>query len=163
MQSPQAKLKDIRRILTLWPSQAADEGDDLVRAYLLAVEDYAADDVTRAVDTMVKGTAPGLNPGFRPKPSEVGAECRRQLNLRLDGERRERMFRPALPPPDVERSPESQARVKALIDGAVANLAAKSLDDPVERHRKRIAKTNERFDRDPYFEVGDPEGEADAA
>lgn len=122
MQSPQGKLKEIRRILTLWPSQAADEGDDLVRAYLLAVDDYPADDVTMAVDTLVKGVAPGVNPGFRPKPSEVGAECRRQMNLRLEREARGRTYRPKLPAPDIAHSPESRARVAALVAAAVGSL-----------------------------------------
>ena len=163
MQSPQAKLKDIQRILALWPSQAADDGEELLRAYLLAVEDYHADDVTRAVDTMVKGTAPGINPGFRPKPSEVGAECRRQLNLRVDRENLDKRLHPALPPPDIERSPESRARVAAMVKQVAANLAAPPEEDPKERHRRRIAKTNEVFDAERGFSVGDPEGAADAA
>lgn len=158
-------MKDITRLLGSWPSAAAPvDGDEQLRSYLLAVEDYPAQDVEAAVVALIKGVAPGVNPGFLPPPAVVGAECKRQNNLRCEREARDRRLHPALPPPDVERTPESQARVKALIDGAVANLASKSLDeDPIERHRRRIAKTNERFDRDPYFEVGDPEDEADAA
>lgn len=163
MQSPQAKLKDIQRILALWPSQAADDGEELLRAYLLAVEDYHADDVTRAVDTMVKGTAPGINPGFRPKPSEVGAECRRQMNLRLDSERREKNSRPALPPPPIERDDASRARVAAMVKQVVATIGTAPDDTPIERHRRIIAKTNERFDKDQWFEVGDPEDHEAAA
>lgn len=154
MQSPQAKLKQIQRILALWPSQAADDGDELLRAYLFVVDDYPADDVEAAVDLMVKGLAPGLNPGFRPKPPEVGAECRRQMNLRCEREARLKALRPRLPPPDVVRSPESQARVKELVAGVVKKLAAEPDDDPAERHRRRVARAN------AYFDAGDPDEDA---
>lgn len=163
MQSPQAKLKQIRRILALWPSQAGDDGEDLLRGYLLAIEDYPADDVERGVDQLVKGTAPGINPSFRPKPSEVGAECRRQMNLRLDSEAREAARRPKLPPPDVERTPESQARVKELVERTVRGLRTPDSDDPVARHRRQLAKANACFDQERGYSVGDPEGHEDAA
>lgn len=147
----------------MWPPQAGDDGDELVRGYLLAVEDYPAGDVELAVDTLIKGVAPGINPSFRPKPPEVGSECRRQMNLRLDSEARARAYRPKLPPPDIERTPESQARVKALVEGAVANLTAASLDDPAERHRAAIRRSNAYFDAERGFSVGDPEGDRDVA
>src|SRR5690348_8447584 len=111
MQQPQAKLKQIQRIFALWPSQAGDDGEELLRGYLLAVDDYPADDVERGVDMLVKGTAPGVSPSYRPKPPEVGAECRCQMMLRLDSEARERAFRPKLPPPDVVKDKASRDRV----------------------------------------------------
>jgi hypothetical protein len=141
----------------LWPSQATDDGDELLRAYLFVADDYPADDVEAAVDLMVKGIAPGINPGFRPKPSEFGAECRRQMNLRLDREARERAFRPKLPPPDVERTPESQARVRAMVEAVVGKLASDPDDNPQERHRRRIAKAN------AYWDAGDSEDHEAAA
>lgn len=122
----------------MWSSQAADDGDELLRAYLLAVEDYAAADVTAAVDLMVKGTAPGINPGFRPKPSEVGAECRRQLNLRVDRENQHTRLHPRISPPDIVKTAESRAKFKNIVDQVVANLASPE-ESPHERHRRRIA------------------------
>jgi hypothetical protein len=133
------------------------------KIYVEALVMYDIRDIEAAIQSFITGSAPGVNPAFVPAAPLVAAECRRLMNLRVDRENRDKRLHPALPPPDVERSPESRAKVKAMIDDVVANLAAKSLDDPVERHRKRIAKTNERFDRDPYFEVGDPDGAADAA
>jgi hypothetical protein len=156
-------LADINRLLSGYPPGNWTDPEQALRSYLLAVDDYPAQDVEAAVVALIKGVAPGVNPGFLPPPAVVGAECKRQNNLRCEREARDKRLHPALPPPDVERTPESRARVKAMIDQTVANLAAKSLDDPVERHRRRIAKTNERFDANPYFEVGDPEDTADAA
>lgn len=164
MQSPQAKVKQISRILALWPSQAADDGEELLRAYLFVVDDYPADDVERAVDLMVKGIAPGINPGFRPKPSEVGAECRRQMNLRVDHENRLRAARPKLPPPDIVHSPESRERVKAMVAGVVAKLSANSLRGESEANRiAMIRRANERFDAERGYGVGDPEDHEAAA
>jgi hypothetical protein len=160
MQSTQAKLTQVRRILALWPPQATDDAEELLRGYLLAVEDYHADDVWRAVDTLIKGTAPGVNPSFRPKPSEVGAECRRQMNLRLDSEYRDKMARPKLAPPDIERTPESQARVRALMEQTLRGLNRMTGDDPIERHRAVLRKTNEYFDAERGFTVGDDHEDA---
>jgi hypothetical protein len=166
MLSPQAKLKEIRRILALWPSQAADEGDELLRGYLLAVEDYPSDDVTLAVDAFVKGNAPGINPSFRPKPAEVGAECRRQMNLRLDRERREKLARPALPPPMVDHDPESRARIAAMVDTFIGKTAALMRTEEAEADARRKAifdRTNARFDAERGYEIGDHEDHEAAA
>jgi hypothetical protein len=160
MQSPQVKPNQVRRILALWPPQATDDGDELVRGYLLAVEDYHADDVWRAVDTLIKGTAPGVNPSFRPKPSEVGAECRRQMNLRLDSEYRTKLSQPKLAPPDIERTPESQARVRELMKQTLLGLKRVTDDDPIARHRAVLRKANEYFDAERGFTVGDDHEDA---
>lgn len=163
----------------MWPSQAGDDGEDLLRGYLLAVEDYPADDVERAVDQLVKGTAPGINPSFRPKPSEVGAECRRQLNLRLDAEARQRLARPKLPKPDYQRSPEEEARVKAGFAALIEDLAVKVRTEDAAatlRNKAVLDKANKRFAPDMTdeavhqrlgrrlsYSVGDIDGDMDAA
>lgn len=145
---------------------------------MLAVDDFAPIDVEVAVDTLIKGAAPGVNPNFLPPPATVGAECRRQLHLRLDHEAR--VAKPRLPPPGVEHSPESRARIKAMVD-AVASKA--SLPDAIrDKSSKARGEADTRWllnrgdlvehPGNPYpvsrkllrqFEVGDPEGEADAA
>lgn len=157
----------------MWPAQASDDGEELLRAYLLAVEDYFPDDVQRAVDLLVKGVAPGVNPSYRPKPSEVGAECRRVMNLRLDSETRGR--KPALPPPIIEHSPDERARMVAIAQAAVAGLTASMRTEDAEAEKRRKAgwqKTNERFQPDMSqsamkqrlgFETGDADGDRGVA
>lgn len=173
-------MADINRLLACYPPGSSAEPEQMLRGYLLAVEDYAADDVEAAVDTLIKGAAPGVNPNFLPPPATVGAECRRQLNLRLDSQQRSQLARPALPRPDVEHSPESRARIKAMVD-AVASKA--SLPDAIrDKSSKARGEADTRWllnrgdlvehPGNPYpvsrtllrqFEVGDPEAEADAA
>jgi hypothetical protein len=163
MQSPQAKLKDIKRLLGVYPPLNTADAEQAVRNYLLAVDDYTAADVEAAVDTFIKGSAPGVNPSFLPPPPAVGAECRRQLNLRLDREARDKLSRPALPEPDVERTPESQARVRELVERTVHGLRTPDSDDPAARHKRRMEKTNARFDQERRYSVGDRDGHEDAA
>lgn len=146
-----------------------------MRGYLLAVDDYVADDVTAAVDSFIKGIAPGVNPNFLPTAASVGAECRRQLNLRLDRENRIKATQPKLIPPDIEKSPEERARMKAKLDEFLAKSAAQMRvvgDEADEKARAVLRKTNERFapdmDDDEVhkrlgFTAGDPEDAADAA
>lgn len=171
MQSPQAHLIQIRRILALWPPQAGDSGEELLRSYVLAIEDYPAGDVEAAVDNLIKGVAPGVSPSFRPKPPEVGAECRRVMNLRLDSEQRRFAPRGSLPAPTIERTPESQARVAEMMHKAVAGLASELRTPDAEETRRKRSFQSRVFDRfDPPqtdeemrqrlgFTVGDPDEE----
>lgn len=147
MQYPQAKLKEITRLLASWPS-AAGEGDEQLRSYLLAVEDYPAQDVEAAVTTLIKGIAPGVNPNFLPPPAALGSESHRQNHLRCDREDRDRRLRPALAPPDIEHTPESRARMKVILDAGVARLQAVTLPEneaDAKRAKEQWDRVNARF------------------
>lgn len=132
-------------------------------------------DIEIAVTTLIKGVAPGVKPGYLPPPAVVGSECRRQMNLRLDREHRERRLRPALPPPDIEHSPESRANVKAMVEQAVANIAEVTRTDDAAatlRRNQQWDRTHERFmpEMDEHeiarrlgFTTGDPEDHEAAA
>ena len=121
---------------------------------------------------LIKGAAPGVNPNFLPPPAVVGAACRRQLNLRLDSEHRAQLARPALPPPMVEHSPESRAKVANMVKGLVARTAARIGTEDAQGRTKILQQTNARFQPDMDdmsvwrrlgYRVGDREGEIDAA
>lgn len=166
MQSPTRKIEDITRLLACFrtPGQADPaDAEQQFRNYIFAVDDYPAADVEAAVEALIKGSAPGVNPSFLPPPPAVGAECRRQLNLRLDREARDKLSRPALPKPDVERTPESQARVRELVERTVRGLRTPDADDPVARHKRQLDKTNARFDQERGYSIGDRDEEWDAA
>lgn len=142
------------------PEEITRDRIERIKVYFEAVSLYDERDVEAAVDAFLSGTAPGVNPTFAPPAPAVGAECRRQLNLRLD---RERDRRPRLPAPDIERSVESQARVRELMEQTTRGLRTVESEDPAERHRARLQRTNERFDRERGYGVGDPEGDEEAA
>jgi hypothetical protein len=130
------------------------------KVYFDAVAQYDERDVEAAVEAFLSGSAPGVNPNFAPPAPAVGAECRRQMNLRLD---RDRDIRPKLPPPDIERSPEAQARVRALVEKTVHGLRTSDADDPQARHKRQMDKTNAYFDAERGYSIGDREDHEDAA
>jgi hypothetical protein len=174
MPSPQALLQEITRLLASWPGSATGNGDEQLRSYLLAIEDFDSMlDIEAGVNSLIKGTAPGVNPNFLPPPAALGAEVRRQNHLRAEAEDRARRLRPALPPPMVVHSPESRAKIKEMVDGVKAR-AAETAEHEAEARRKaqNWAKVNARFapdmDEDAMtkrlgFTVGDQVGHEDAA
>lgn len=146
------------------PEEITRDRIERIKVYFDAVALYDEQDVEAAVDAFLSGSAPGVsNPSFAPNAPMVGAETRRQMNLRLNHEARERLSRPTLPPPDNVKTAESRAKFKAIVDGIVAKLAIAPEDDPVARHRARLRRTNEVWDAERGFDVGDPDGHEDAA
>lgn len=129
--------------------------------YFEALADYDTRDIEAAVAAFLSGTAPGVNPNFAPPAPAVASEVRRQMHLRLDAEARVR--KPALPPPEIVRTPEAQARVKAMVDDLLRDLAEASLADDAEAYRDRLRRTNEAFDAARGYSVGSPEGDGEAA
>lgn len=166
-------MKEIHRLLGSWPSQATGDGEEQLRSYLLAAEDYPAGDVEAACTALIKGVAPGVNPNFLPPPAAFGAECRRQLNLRLDHEARNKPKHTALPAPEISEA--ERERVKAGFAALVADLGANLQTDDaaaVARRKALLSKGNARFAPDMSedaiarrlgFSVGDEIGHEDAA
>ena len=104
------------------------------KVYFEAVAPFQAVDIEGAVSAFLTGAAPGHNPAFAPSAPQVGAETRRQMNLRLDSEARHQ--RPKLPAPEINRSPESIARVQALVRG----LADRQRTDDARREPRPRAE-----------------------
>jgi len=163
------------RLFQTYPQFQAAESDKAMRAYFEAVEPYETRDIEAAIHSFITGSAPGHNAAYAPNAPQVGSETRRLMNLRLDREARERLAQPRLPPPDIEHSPESQARVKEMVAGVVANLKSVTADEDEATAKRRAEmwdRTNRAFrpelsDREVGrrlgFSVGDPEDHEAAA
>ena len=164
--------------------QQSDRGDEetvardrieRARVYFEAVAPYGVADIEAGSRSLLSGSAPGVNPNFLPPAPVVAAECRRQMNLRLDRENREKKLRPALPPPSVKRTAEDRAKVKAMVDDLVqrttAQIEAQNPKRPGIIQRANAAfmpdlsdeATLRRLNLTPYYSSGDPEGAEDAA
>lgn len=156
----------------------SDDPADRVKAasaYFDAVLPYEVRDIEVAVTNFLNGAVPGVNPSFAPPAPAVGGEVRRVMNLRLDSEQRRYAPRGSLPPPTIERTPESMARVKVMMDQAVAGLATELRSPDAEAERRKQAFQSRVFDRfDPpqteeemrkrlRFTVGDEDGDRDVA
>lgn len=98
------------------PGELARERIGKAKVYLEAVAIYEARDVEAGVDSLLNGSFPGHNPSFVPPAPVVGSATRRAMEFWLDSERRANLGHPRLPPPDIEKSPESRARVRAAVD-----------------------------------------------
>jgi len=144
------------------------------KVYFEAVSIYEAQDVEAGIADLLSGSVPGHNPSYVPPAPVVASATRRAMERRTDRLAREKALHPRLPPPDVEKTPESRARVKAMVNGLVNNFAEQHrTEDAAAAKRKhdRLVKANARFvdynDEDAMrerlgYSVGDREGEAAA-
>ncbi len=146
MQGPTRKMDEIDRLLSAVHTDATDPEQSL-RNFLLAVDDYPADDVEQAVTHLVKGIAPGVNPAYPLRPPQLGAECRRVMHLRLDSERRAKPYA-ALPPPAVSEAERDRV-------GAGLKQLASDLGETVRNaEAARAAKRREDYEADTRRRVG---------
>lgn len=99
---------------------------ELVRVYLMAVEDIDADSVASACKRFIKGLVVGANHTFRPTPAELATEARKQQAHATERKRIAQLPRApasrALPEPDEARMPSPERR-KELADKARAIMA----------------------------------------
>lgn len=131
------------------------------KVYFEAVGPYEAQDVERAVSDFLAGDVPaGWNVAFPPSAPQVGSAVRRAMEARLEREHRRRMLHPALPAPDVEKTPESQARVMALLKTVTEKL---SVTDDLRSDSAMLRRANARHDEvfapTLRYTVGDPDAE----
>lgn len=174
MQAPQRKLKDIQRLLSAFPATSQADPTLVLHNFLMAVEDWPADIVTDAVDSFIKGAVPGFDGRFAPTPPQLGTACRKAQEKVNRVAYLNRLARPALPPPDIEKTPEERERAKAKVAEFVASVS----DDPADEatiaiRNARWAKVNARFappmddhsvmERLLGYSVGAPESDREAS
>lgn len=82
MQSPQAFLKLITRLVSAFPPQTSAEPEEILRRYLEATEDCPFGDVETAVDEFIRGVVPGQNTNFAPTPPSLAARARMHTEQR---------------------------------------------------------------------------------
>jgi len=132
-------LAAINKLLSPFPQTTANgSADEVLRRYVEALTDYTLWDIETAVEAYLTGRAPGFDGRFAPTAPMLASACRRAMEERLDRENRARRMRPALPPPDVERTPASRARVKMAVNGFLKaqREITREETEMVERRRK---------------------------
>lgn len=156
------------------PEEITLDRVEKAKVYFDAVVMYDEQDVETAVANFLAGHAPGHNPSFAPPAPLVGAETRRVMTLRLESEHRDRQMRPALPPPDIVHTPDSQARVREMMASVTQKIVEPATAEAQEadrRHKEQWANVNARFMPDMSedataerlgvrYTAGDEEGEA---
>jgi len=156
------------------PGDLARERLAKAKVYFEAVSIYEAEDVETGIADLLSGSVPGHNPSYVPPAPLVASATRRAMERRTDRLAREKALHPRLPPPDVPKTPESRARVKAMVDGLVESFAEQHrTEDAAAAKRKhdQMVKANSRFldESDEAamrerlgYSVGDRDGEAAA-
>ncbi len=150
MDSPERVLNAISKLLSPFPAGAAQgTADEVIRRYLEAVEEFIADDIEAGVDFIMKGKLAGYNGNFAPTPPQLATAARTMRDKRLDHEALMRRYTPRIAPPDVERTPEAQQRVRQVMAQAVKTIGAAD-GAPTEEAaaaeaKERWEKVNSRF------------------
>lgn len=170
----------IDRLLLPFPALGSERAEELLRLYVGAARDHDIRDVEAGVERLMTGRHPGYDGRFAATPPQMGGAILRAMDERLDRERRQRLAQPRLPPPDIKKDRASRERVLAATVDVAERLDAISDDGEAMRRQRmkwQFEKVNERFkpDMNPWetqkrltgqeapFEVGDADGEVDAA
>ena len=180
MDNPERVLNAITKLLSPFPAgNTQGTADEVLRRYLDAVEEFYPFDIEDGVDLLMKAKIPGYDGRFAPTPPQLATASRVARDKRLDAMSRERRLRPALPPPDIEKTPEQRARAKAKVAEFVASVSPDPQDEATIAIRNaRWAKVNAHFDppqdedslterlhlkRGARYSVGSPESDDAAA
>lgn len=140
-------MKDIQRLLAAFPPISGDAAL-ILHNYLMAVEDYAADDVEAAVTMYIKGTIPGFDGRYVPTAPMLATGCRKVIEERSRKSYYASFNAPRLAPPDIEKTDEQRARARAKMQQAIDNLSsATALDsaEALDASKARWEKVNTRF------------------
>jgi hypothetical protein len=140
-------LKDIQRLLAAFPP-ISGEPSLILHNYLMAAEDFSADDVEAAVTMYIKGSVPGFDGRFAPTAPMLATGCRKVIDERNKQAYYASFSAPRLPPPDIEKTDEQRARARAKMQAAIDNLSsATALDsaEALDASKARWEKVNTRF------------------
>lgn len=140
-----------------------DEADEMLRVYFEALVDYETRDIEAGIADMMAGRVAAFNPSFLPPAPLVGKAVHDAMHRRLDSETRVRAAHPKLPRPDVEKTPESQARVLAIVAEVVAKWSvSEDLRSDSAMLKRAADRHDEYFKPTLNYRTGDPDGNVDA-
>jgi hypothetical protein len=171
-----ATIPDLLRLLfASFPASGGDSEAQLA-AYALALDGHDMRDVETAVRKLVRGEYDWHNPAFAPSSAVLGSAVIQERDVRLLSERRAKLRQPALPPPDIEKTPEQRERARQMMQEFVerqAAIEASNQADTYEARRRQFECTNARFKPDLSdhavmerllgYSTGSPESEEHAA
>jgi hypothetical protein len=164
-------------LLGSFPNFSSGDSEGALGSYALVMARADQQDLEPGVMILINGEYPGHDGRFAPTAPQLATAIRMARDKRLESERRTKLSQPQLMAPDIQRTPEERARVKAKIDGFLADQVVEQADpEAIKRRNEQWAKTNARFmpDMSPEamherlvrkrgYSVGDPEDHADAA
>lgn len=192
MQQQTQKLRAIRRLLGSFAERRGPAGEtDAQRAdrlalvthgYLTAIDGFDLDLIEAGVDLVLRGELPGHDMSFAPTAPQFATACRMAAERAARQRYINRVNAPRLMPPEIEKTPEQQARAKALIEQFVASQQAPQIVGHAaeQASKDRMAKHDALFAADFIpadgvgriskslakklgYSVGSPESDGEAA
>ena len=171
-----ATIPDLLRVLfSTFPASGGDN-EAQVAAYALALDGHDMRDIETAFRKLIRGEYDWHNRAFAPSSAVLGSAVIQERDARLVSEKRSQLRTPALPPPDVVKTPEQRARALAMVNQFVAQqteLVEGETSEQTKRRQERYAKVNARFKPDLSeaavmerllgYSTGSPESEEHAA
>lgn len=142
-------------MFSTYPRSDTTDRKSQVAAYALALEGHDPRDVEAAIRKLMRGEVDWHNSEFPPSAPLLGTVVIACRDERLDREQRQRRYnQPQITARQEEHSPESRARVKAMVDGFVKGTAKLMQTDDAAAHEaghaKLVEKTQKRFDPPQY-------------
>lgn len=144
-------MKDIQRLLSAFPTTGTADPALVLHNYLMAAEDFSADDVEAAVTMYIKGSVPGFDGRFAPTAPMLATACRKVIDERNKQAYYASFSAPRLPPPDIEKTDDQRQSVREKMNAAIENLAANMAlqsAEALEASKARWERTNDRFHPD---------------
>lgn len=171
-----ATIPDLLRVLfSTFPASGGDN-EAQVAAYALALDGHDMRDIETAFRKLIRGEYDWHNRAFAPSSAILGSAVIQERDARLLSEKRAQLRYPALPPPDVVKTPEQRARALAMVNQFVAQqseLIEGETSEQTKRRQERYARVNARFKPDLSeaavmerllgYSTGSPESEEFAA
>lgn len=122
-----------------------------MRRYLEVAQGFDPALVEEGVEICLTGRLPGYTGQFAPTPPMFASACRLAADHFARQRYVDKFATPALPPPDVVKTPEQRARALAMVDQFVAQqaeLIEGETSEQTKRRLERYAKVNARFKPD---------------
>lgn len=176
MSDPIRAIEAINKLFSAFPPLPAGDGDERLRRYLEVATEFAPDVLDVGVDICVKGKLPGHDGRFVPTPPMLATACRLAAEQLARQRYVDKFATPALPPPEIVKTPEQRARALGMVDQFVAQqseMIEGETSEQTKRRQERSAKVNARFKPDLSeaavmerllgYSTGSPESEEHAA
>lgn len=139
-------------LFSTFPSAHGVEREKQMQAYAVALDGHDLRDIEAAIWRLIRGEIDWHNGQFAPSAPLLGSVV---VKMRDERNRRAKLMRTyatptALPSPDVPpATPESRARVKAMVEGFIKGSAkVMQTEDAARdaRHADLVRRTQRRFD-----------------
>jgi hypothetical protein len=149
MTDAERRLKAIREINLPYDHQRSNNPAEELRLQLKATAGFEVELVEEAASMFTTGEVVGHSGEWRPSPAVVAYACRQAAARRNRRAYLDRLDRPRLPPPQVEKTPESRQRFRQMFAHFLGQPASRpDADTKTASTAKSWKRANDGFEPD---------------